>query len=102
LLLTPTLVSVLIVFLLFFFQAEDGIRDRNVTGVQTCALPISGGSQTTSCSSTSRPSFSLIFPSHSTASWIMPPKATRARFIQHPLLLLCFPSQLYFPKHQSR
>src|SRR6266540_4131843 len=27
----------------FFFQAEDGIRDRDVTGVQTCALPISGG-----------------------------------------------------------
>src|SRR5699024_4785863 len=26
--------------LLFFFQAEDGIRGRNVTGVQTCALPI--------------------------------------------------------------
>src|SRR5207249_8840877 len=25
----------------FFFHAEDGIRDRNVTGVQTCALPIS-------------------------------------------------------------
>src|SRR5207249_8601908 len=25
----------------YFFQAEDGIRDRNVTGVQTCALPIS-------------------------------------------------------------
>src|SRR5699024_11795187 len=24
----------------FFFQAEDGRRDRNVTGVQTCALPI--------------------------------------------------------------
>src|SRR5699024_11224634 len=28
-------------FAFFFFQAEDGIRDRNVTGVQTCALPIS-------------------------------------------------------------
>src|SRR5687768_7014171 len=28
---------------LFFFQAEDGIRDVAVTGVQTCALPISGG-----------------------------------------------------------
>src|SRR5437867_7038220 len=28
-------------FLFFFFQAEDGIRDRTVTGVQTCALPIS-------------------------------------------------------------
>src|SRR5207249_6309513 len=27
---------------IFFFQAEDGIRDRNVTGVQTCALPIFG------------------------------------------------------------
>src|SRR5215510_11446151 len=26
---------------LFFFQAEDGIRDGHVTGVQTCALPIS-------------------------------------------------------------
>src|SRR5207245_7175509 len=25
----------------FFFQAEDGIRDATVTGVQTCALPIS-------------------------------------------------------------
>src|SRR5699024_11560963 len=28
-------------FVFFFFQAEDGIRARNVTGVQTCALPIS-------------------------------------------------------------
>src|SRR5438132_4272352 len=27
-------------FLIFFFQAEDGIRDHCVTGVQTCALPI--------------------------------------------------------------
>src|SRR5438552_18816201 len=28
-------------FIFFFFQAEDGIRDDLVTGVQTCALPIS-------------------------------------------------------------
>src|SRR5438552_15336643 len=28
--------------MLFFFQAEDGIRDDLVTGVQTCALPICG------------------------------------------------------------
>src|SRR2546430_8354085 len=28
---------------IFFFQAEDGIRDLTVTGVQTCALPISVG-----------------------------------------------------------
>ena len=27
-------------FFVFFFQAEDGIRDYKVTGVQTCALPI--------------------------------------------------------------
>src|SRR6266487_1697234 len=29
-------------FFFFFFQAEDGIRDGRVTGVQTCALPIYG------------------------------------------------------------
>src|SRR5699024_11801800 len=29
-----------VMYFFFFFQAEDGIRDRNVTGVQTCALPI--------------------------------------------------------------
>src|SRR2546427_3067939 len=32
---------VLSIFVFFFFQAEDGIRDLTVTGVQTCALPIS-------------------------------------------------------------
>src|SRR5437879_13882156 len=32
---------VLCLFSFFFFQAEDGIRDTSVTGVQTCALPIS-------------------------------------------------------------
>src|SRR5687767_15400901 len=32
--------SFLICFFFFFFQAEDGIRDKLVTGVQTCALPI--------------------------------------------------------------
>src|SRR5207249_8867853 len=35
----------------FFFQAEDGIRDRNVTGVQTCALPISNRRLATCCRS---------------------------------------------------
>src|SRR5207248_7992759 len=37
------------IFFVFFFQAEDGIRDRTVTGVQTCALPISP-SAAVSCS----------------------------------------------------
>src|SRR2546427_7346434 len=32
----------LLFFCFFFFQAEDGIRDLTVTGVQTCALPIFG------------------------------------------------------------
>src|SRR2546430_3433026 len=32
----------LVIVFFFFFQAEDGIRDLTVTGVQTCALPISG------------------------------------------------------------
>src|SRR5207249_2793209 len=52
-------------FFFFFFQAEDGIRDRNVTGVQTCALPIfslspfttfstPGGAPASSISSASR------------------------------------------------
>src|SRR5207245_5444971 len=36
-----------IAYLHFFFQAEDGIRDATVTGVQTCALPISGSSAVT-------------------------------------------------------
>src|SRR2546427_8277688 len=33
----------IICFFFFFFQAEDGIRDLTVTGVQTCALPIYHG-----------------------------------------------------------
>src|SRR5438046_5157140 len=38
-------------FIFFFFQAEDGIRDWSVTGVQTCALPIwvRGGLDDASC-----------------------------------------------------
>src|SRR5256885_13037152 len=38
--------SLLIVVVFFFFQAEDGIRDYKVTGVQTCALPICYGPTT--------------------------------------------------------
>src|SRR2546430_6034530 len=32
---------IMLIYFFFFFQAEDGIRDLTVTGVQTCALPIS-------------------------------------------------------------
>src|SRR5699024_12228981 len=44
-------------FMCFFFQAEDGIRDRNVTGVQTCALPISA-----STTSSAAPPARLLLP----------------------------------------
>src|SRR5207253_3065282 len=36
------ILTVWVFLMIFFFQAEDGIRDGHVTGVQTCALPISG------------------------------------------------------------
>src|SRR5690606_39870443 len=42
--------------LVFFFQAEDGIRDFHVTGVQTCALPI----------------LRIRFPARCDASWSRP------------------------------
>src|SRR5690625_7500930 len=42
-------------YLFFFFQAEDGIRDGHVTGVQTCALPISASSSRTRVSMTTKP-----------------------------------------------
>src|SRR2546430_6892693 len=44
--------------LFFFFQAEDGIRDLTVTGVQTCALPISSGNPLDPNSSCSEMAFS--------------------------------------------
>src|SRR2546426_10720899 len=43
------------IFFFFFFQAEDGIRDYKVTGVQTCALPISP----------------VALPPSTTSSWLM-------------------------------
>src|SRR5229473_6769925 len=51
----------------FFFQAEDGIRDKLVTGVQTCALPIcTADTAATCCGTTSTlsitPATRLTFP----------------------------------------
>src|SRR5206468_9555173 len=66
------------VFFLFFFQAEDGIRDLIVTGVQTCALPIwSNGNKRgwkNSCGrrkSSKRSAHSpAALPTTSTTSWV--------------------------------
>src|SRR5436305_8413565 len=44
---------VVVLLFFFFFQAEDGIRDADVTGVQTCALPILN----------KHPSYLICFPS---------------------------------------
>src|SRR5690606_39373081 len=48
----------------FFFQAEDGIRDFHVTGVQTCALPISGGRQIDLMALVNDPGRPQHFPGH--------------------------------------
>src|SRR3712207_7629877 len=61
----------LLLFFFFFFQAEDGIRDIGVTGVQTCALPISAtirlgsGSSPRGASGASRRSSRLCISSRS-------------------------------------
>src|SRR5256885_9822987 len=60
----------------FFFQAEDGIRDYKVTGVQTCALPI--------LASGARPARSMAALTAVVASWVLgtslrlPPKVPMA------------------------
>src|SRR5690606_18596869 len=51
----------------FFFQAEDGIRDFHVTGVQTCALPISFGHAAFYGSS-------AYVAAHAAAVWGLPPE----------------------------
>src|SRR5256884_6259957 len=51
---------------IFFFQAEDGIRDVAVTGVQTCALPISRGPTEMA---SARPSPATATACETTAPW---------------------------------
>src|SRR5205807_7108500 len=54
----------------FFFQAEDGIRDYKVTGVQTCALPISIGARATAIGDYHSPAMSTVgdVPAHRTGA----------------------------------
>src|SRR5260221_10806480 len=66
-------------FYFFFFQAEDGIRDHCVTGVQTCALPISSERLRKTCApaadlpQTLRRQGKPLVP-----SWGVPRRATRS------------------------
>src|SRR5690606_40791507 len=70
-----TLVYMLVCVVIFFFQAEDGIRDFHVTGVQTCALPISASPrravaravQSHPCGTRTRPPMEQRHPMHSPA-----------------------------------
>src|SRR5689334_23402345 len=69
-------------FFFFFFQAEDGIRDGTVTGVQTCALPISASGprvmsrprrkSSRGCRSWHRPCTALAPGDPSTSSTLLP------------------------------
>src|SRR3712207_6949560 len=79
--------KLLSIYFFFFFQAEDGIRDIGVTGVQTCALPIS--SRRSRLLSTSAPTPwrtsgeldpSSIAPTATcSAAWNVKPPANTAR-----------------------
>src|SRR5207253_6144452 len=70
----------LILFFFFFFQAEDGIRDGHVTGVQTCALPIwpfttaTTSSRGTSIFATRRSAGGFISPGSTPSSSATPPR----------------------------
>src|SRR5437016_9508525 len=73
----------------FFFQAEDGIRDWSVTGVQTCALPISAPVQNAlACADTQAPKPSAlqrtVIPPDSTRRW--PSRSSFSAALPLPLL----------------
>src|SRR5260370_24784605 len=76
----------------FFFQAEDGIRDSSVTGVQTCALPISApdfaksfiGVRKPECTRRSRVPLSILVSVHVT---------TVSRSDPYPIFSSCPPRQ---------
>src|SRR3712207_7176255 len=55
---------------IFFFQAEDGIRDIGVTGVQTCALPISISLRSSSRAASKVGEFSVVSKKTAPASTI--------------------------------
>src|SRR5699024_12055173 len=77
----------------FFFQAEDGIRDRNVTGVQTCALPIFnvGNKATSNCAASKIGRFDIP------ATFATPGKSLITNTCSLILLMLLFLISPYFP-----
>src|SRR5437879_13867199 len=74
-------------FFVFFFQAEDGIRDTSVTGVQTCALPIFQGPGHVAAPFTpwAQERLKDIKPGNG-------PRAVTEEFINDPLSIMCDPA----------
>src|SRR2546426_896911 len=68
--------------LFFFFQAEDGIRDYKVTGVQTCALPISPAGGPPPGGRCARDDEGMIRPAAKTIAQDAPRK--KRGFMTHP------------------
>src|SRR5205085_4242440 len=86
----------------FFFQAEDGIRGLTVTGVKTCALPIS---------IITLLGLDLAIPDHSTLSrraeilalpWLQPDTAPVHLLVDSTGLRLCGPGEWLVEKHGSK
>src|SRR3989441_10770509 len=71
----------------FFFQAEDGIRDKLVTGVQTCALPISSRAPAGPSSPPSHPSSASLGAAEPIARATdgLDPRARLAQLVPQPL-----------------
>src|SRR5438552_16912872 len=65
----------------FFFQAEDGIRDDLVTGVQTCALPICRRRSTRCASSSSRAAADARVSRHEQLLKVLPRRRARSRAV---------------------
>src|SRR5438270_12209155 len=66
-------------FFFFFFQAEDGIRDLTVTGVQTCALPILGPKITIDSATLFNKGLEMI-----EAHWLFGVEMKRVEVVIHP------------------
>src|ERR1022692_1328756 len=75
-------------FFFFFFQAEDGIRDYKVTGVQTCALPIWFNLAVTSLVAAVAPVLGGWVISRAPAAWGGPLEVYHACFAVQPVIAL--------------
>src|SRR5947207_12350727 len=87
--------DILLACLFFFFQAEDGIRDHCVTGVQTCALPICTGGD-----------LAVVGGPSTYSSWLTPLGATEhyvqpASLIYDPLASVLPPSTTGLPTNPA-